>query len=142
MTTLTESEELCDILDRELIGFLTAVNTAGQPQTAPVWFMRSGDDLIVYNREGTPRLAAVASNPKVAFNLRGDLRASAAVTLEGVAHVEELPPAREFPGYVDKYGREIERLGWTPESFSEDYGVGMRLVLTRVRTWGLSKLSA
>ncbi|MGD2101185.1 MAG: pyridoxamine 5'-phosphate oxidase family protein [Acidimicrobiia bacterium] len=140
MTRLTESEDLCSILDRELIGFLTAVSAAGQPQTSPVWFVRDVDDIVVYNRAGTPRLRAISSNPKVAFNLRGDLRASAAVTFEGVAVVEDLPPAMEFPGYLDKYAREIERLGWTPQSFSSDYGVGLRVTVTRLRSWGLSKL--
>lgn len=140
MTVLSDSEDLCSILDRELIGFFTAVSAAGQPQTSPVWFVRDEDDIVVYNRVRTPRLAAISSNPRVAFNLRGDLRASAAVTLEGVAAVEKLPTAMEFPGYLDKYAPEIERLGWTPESFSSDYGVGLRVTVTRLRSWGLSKL--
>lgn len=142
MSILTDSEQLLAILDRELIGFLTAVNTESQPQTSPVWYIRDGDDLVVYNKTATPRLAAVSVNPKVSFNLRGDIRASGAVTLEGVAKVESLLPAKDFPGYVDKYGREIERLGWTPESFSDDYSVGMRIAVTRKRTWGLGRLSS
>lgn len=142
MTKLTESEELCGILDRELVGFFTAVNEAGQPQATPVWFVRDGDDIVVYNKPTTPRLAAVSANPKVAFNLRGDLRASGAVALEGVATVFELPLANEFPGYVDKYGREIERIGFTPETFSAAYSTGLRVQVTRLRAWGLSKLSS
>lgn len=142
MSLLTDSRQLCEILDRELIGFLTAVNSDGQPQTSPVWYIRDGDDLVVYNKASTPRLDAVSANPKVSFNLRGDIRGSGAVTLEGVATVETLPQAKDFPGYVDKYRREIERMGWTPESFSGDYSVGMRIVVTRRRTWGLGKLSS
>lgn len=141
MSLLTDSDNLRDILDRDLIGFLTAVNGDGQPQASPVWYLRDGDTLVIYNRPGTPRLAGIASNPRVAFNLRGDLRASGAVTMEGVAVVGDLPPATDFPGYVEKYGGEIERLGWTPESFSEGYSVGLRITVTRLRSWGLSKLS-
>lgn len=142
MTTLTDSDQLCDILDRDLIGFLTAVNTDGQPQTSPVWYLRDDDDIVVYNRPATPRLAAVAANPRVSFNLRGNLQATGAVTLEGVAKVGGLPPAMDFPGYIEKYGKEIERLGWTPESFSQDYSVGLRVVVTRLRSWGLGELSS
>ena len=143
MPSLNDSEPLRQMLDREIIGFLTAVNAEGQPQASPVWFLRDGDDIIVYNKAATPRLASVAANPKVSFNLRGDLRASGAVLMEGEARVEPgLPPAKDLPGYVEKYGGEIERLGWTPESFSDDYSVGMRIVITRDRSWGLGKLTS
>lgn len=138
---LTDKPELALILDRELIGFLTAVDDEGQPQTSPVWFIRDGEDIIVYNKAETPRLESVSANPKVAFNLRGDLRATGAVILEGRAAVEPVSPASEFPGYVDKYGAEIERLGWTPESFSDSYSVGLRIEITRVRGWGLGSLA-
>ena len=61
--------------------------------------------------------------------------------MEGTAAKEEsLPPAVDVPGYLEKYAREIERLGWSPESFSADYSTGLRLVVTRVRAWGLDAL--
>lgn len=137
---LSESVGLMKVLDDDLIGFLTAVDAAGQPQTSPVWFVRDGDDLVVYNKPNTPRLDSVAVNPRVAFNLRGDRRAHAIVSIEGRAVAEDLPPARDFPGYLDKYGREIERLGWTPDSFSSDYRTAMRIEVTRVRHRGLHHL--
>ncbi|HJQ77793.1 MAG TPA: pyridoxamine 5'-phosphate oxidase family protein [Acidimicrobiia bacterium] len=139
---LSDQALLTAVLDRELIGFLTAVNRSGQPQTSPVWYLRVGDDLVVYNRPGSPRLSSIAANPRVAFTLRGDLRARGGVSLEGQATMaEDLPTAEELPGYVDKYGREIDRLGWTPASFSADYSLGLRIVVTRVRAFGLEKLS-
>ncbi|MGD2042652.1 MAG: pyridoxamine 5'-phosphate oxidase family protein [Acidimicrobiia bacterium] len=137
---LNESAELMNVLDVELIGFLTAVNLSGQPQSSPVWFVRDGDDIVVYNKPDTPRLDAIAVNPKVAFNLRGDRRAHAIVSIEGTAAREDLPPAQDFPGYLDKYGREIERLGWTPESFSSDYRTAIRIEVTRLRYRGLRHL--
>lgn len=135
---ITDSPRLTATLDNDLIGFLTAVDESGQPQTSPVWFIRDGDDIVVYNKPETPRLSSIAANPSVSFNLRGDRRARGAVTLEGTARSkEDLPPAKDFPGYVAKYGREIERLGWTPDSFSGDYRAALRIVVTRVRSWGL-----
>lgn len=140
---LTEDQRLARILDNDLIGLITAVNASGQPQTAPVWFVRDGDDLIVYNKPQTPRLASIEANPRVAFCVRGDRRGRGGITIEGTATREDdLPPAKDFPGYVDKYAREIERLGWTPESFSTDYTTGLRLVVTRVRSWGLEVLDS
>jgi PPOX class probable F420-dependent enzyme len=137
---LTKTPELTEALDRDMIGFLTAVDSNGQPQTSPVWFLREGEDLIVFNRPTSRRLESIRANPKVAFNLRADRRASATVSLEGLATVEDLPDAQDIPAYVEKYGREIERLKWTPASFSADYSVGLRIVITRVRAWGLEAL--
>jgi PPOX class probable F420-dependent enzyme len=141
MAMLTDSPDLMNLLDDDLIGFLTAVNDEGQPQSSPVWFVRDGDGLVVYNKPDTARLDALAVNPKVAFNLRGDRRAYGVVTIEGVASVKDLPPAMDFPGYLDKYALEIERLGWTPESFSADYRAGIRIEVTRVRQSGLHHLT-
>lgn len=139
---LTDNPRLARILDNDLIGFITAVNEEGQSQTSPVWFFRDGDEIVIYNRPDTPRFAAIEANPKISFNLRGDRRARGAVTIEAVAQREELPPAQEFPGYLEKYAREIERLGWTPEVFSNQYSAGLRLVVTRLRAWGLETLDS
>lgn len=139
---LSSKPGLNEAIDRSLIGFLTAVNAAGQPQASPVWFLRDGEDLIVYNRPTAARLESIVSNPRVALNLRGDRQGHAGVSLEGTAEVDEsLPPAHQFPEYVEKYADEIAGLGWTPESFAADYSVGIRMSVTRVRAFGLRLLT-
>ena len=138
---LTKTAGLPELLDREIIGFLTAVNSKGQPQTSPIWFIRDGDDIVIYNRTRAARLRSIVGNSRVAFNLRADAGARAGVTLEGTAVVEDdLPPAKDFPGYVYKYAGEIARLGWTPDSFSADYPIGLRVTVTRVRAWSINHL--
>ena len=136
---ITDNPALVKLLDEELIGFLTAVAADGQPQASPVWYIRDGEDLVVYNRPSSPRLVSIAANPKVAFNLRGDRHGDVVVTLEGEARVEELPPATEFPGYSDKYAGEIERIGFTPEALDTGYNVAVRIEVTRVRAEGLDR---
>lgn len=138
---LTNPPALATVLDRDLIGFLTAVDSEGQPQTAPVWFMRDGDDIVVYNKPNTPRLDSIAVNPKVAFSLRGDRAATGMVVVEGTAVRDaDLPPPIDFPGYLDKYDREIESLGWMPQEFAESYSTGIRISVTRVRASSLENL--
>lgn len=140
---LTNPPALATVLDRDLIGFLTAVDSGGQPQTAPVWFVRDGEDIVVYNKPATPRLDSIAANPKVAFSLRGDRAGTGVVVVEGTAIPDrDLPPAKDFPGYLDKYDREIESLGWTPDEFSEGYATGIRITVTRVRASGLDNLDS
>ncbi len=126
-----------------LIGFLTAVNHEGQPQTSPVWFLRDGEDLVVYNRATSPRLRSMARNDRVSLVLRADRHGIGLLTLEGRAAVDEsLRPAHEVDGYMAKYGVEIERLGWTPEQFASMYSVGLRIVVTRVRSWDIEQVIA
>jgi len=140
---LTSKTGLAEALDSAIIGFLTAVNGRGQPQTSPVWYIRDEEDLVIYNRPTAARLRSITNNNRVAFNLRADWRAGSGISLEGEAAIDsELPPAVDFPGYVDRYGSEIAGLGWTPESFSSDYAVGLRIIVTRVRDWGVVKLNA
>lgn len=135
---LTDQPRVADALDNALIGFLTAVSSEGQPQTAPVWFIRDGDDLIVYNKADTPRLASIESNPRIAFNLRGDPKAQGALLLEGTARRDPgLGPSYELARYVDKYEGAMERSGWTPRTFHDDYPVPVRITITRVRSWAL-----
>ena len=131
---LSNTDGLPQLLDQELIGFLTAVKENGQPQTSPVWFQRDGEDIVVYNRPDARRLRSIESNPRVALTLRADKHGHSLVSLEGTAVVEEqLPPAKAFPGYVEKYAADIAELGWTPETFSNDYSIGLRMTVTRVR---------
>jgi PPOX class probable F420-dependent enzyme len=140
---LSDNEQLARILDRELIGFLTAVAPSGQPQTAPVWFVRDGDDIVVYNQPNTPRLASIAVNPKVALTLRGDPRGMGGVSIEAsAARDDTMPSPSDFPGYLDKYAAEIELIGYTPEQFSVGYRTGVRLTVNRVRAFGLEHLDS
>lgn len=138
---LTERPGVCDALDLALIGHLTAVSPNGQPQTTPVWFLRVGDELVVYNRPTSPRLGSIEMNDRVSMVLRGDLLADGAVIIEGRARLDPgMPAANERPDYVAKYGGPIADLGWTPESFAADYSVGLLITPTRLRAWGVDKV--
>ena len=140
---LGDTEGLPRLLDGELIAFLTAVKDNAQPQTSPVWFQRDGEDIVVYNRPDARRLRSIETYPRVALTLRADRQGHALVSLEGTAIVESsLPRAKDFPGYEQKYADEIAELGWTPDSFSDEYSVGIRITVTRVRASGISRLLA
>ncbi len=60
-------EERPDIqarLDEELVIWLTTVNTAGQPQTSPVWFLVEDESIVVFSLANTPRTRNIAANPQ------------------------------------------------------------------------------
>ena len=128
--------ELAAELDQENVGWLTTVSSGGQPQTSVVWFLRVGDDLLIYSQAKAAKLGNIAANPQVAFNLRGDAEGDRVATFEGTATIDRSPtPAHEVPAYLDKYEGEIARLGWTPAEFAADYSVLIRIAVDRIRSW-------
>jgi PPOX class probable F420-dependent enzyme len=134
---LAERQEVARALDEELILWLTTVSPDAQPQSSAVWFLREGDDLLVYSREDATRLVNLAANDRVAMNLRGDLRADTVVTMEGTAVIVlGAPQAHRVDAYLKKYESEIDRLGWTPEEFGGLYPTLIRIRIGRIRAWG------
>ena len=128
--------ELALELDQELVGWLTTVAPTGQPQSSIVWFLRDGDDLLVYSQAAARKLNNIAANPKIAFNLRGDPPGDRIASFEATATIDRSPiPAHEVPSYLAKYEGEIVRLGWTPPVFASDYPVLIRLHIDRIRSW-------
>ena len=96
--------ELAGSLDQDLVGWLTTVTASGQPQSSVVWFLRDGADLLVYSKPDATKLANIAVNPRVAFNLRGDELGDTMATFEGTAPVVESPtPPHRDPAYFAKY---------------------------------------
>jgi PPOX class probable F420-dependent enzyme len=123
-------------LDEEPIIWLTTVRPSGQPQTSAVWFLRDGDEFLIYSLPDTARVENISANPLVSLNLDGNGRGGDIVTIEGVARLDpEAPPAHEVAAYVGKYRSHMERNGWTPEVFAAKYPVAIKITARRVRAW-------
>lgn len=126
-------------LEREQILWLTTVNPAGQPQASPVWFLWVDDEILLYSRAATPRLANLRANPRVAANFDADADADGddVVSFEGEARIvrEQATVAGVPPAYVEKYAQRLAAYGWTMESMLVDYPVEIRVCPTRVRAW-------
>ena len=134
---ITQRPEVAEKLDHELVGWFTTVTQDGQPQSSPVWFVREDDDLLVYSKPDAPRIHNIADNSRIAFNLRGDRQGDIVVTMEGRATTAaRSTQAADHHAYLAKYGTEIVRLGFTPDTFSADYSVPVVITIERIRAWG------
>jgi PPOX class probable F420-dependent enzyme len=122
-------------LREDPVVWLTTVTPAGAPVPSPVWFVwEEPDAVLVFSRAGTPRTRNIEANPRVALHFGGDGRGGDIVVLSGTATVDEsAEPAGRVGPYVEKYASHIERIGHTPETFSESYPVPVRIALTRLR---------
>jgi PPOX class probable F420-dependent enzyme len=127
-------ERVARRLRDEIVIWYTSVGRDGTPQPNPVWFWWDGETFLVYNRPGAGRVAHAASRPRVALHFDGNGRGGDIVVFTGTARVApDVPPPHAHPEYLDKYRREIARVSGTPEAFSEQYPVPIRVHPDRVR---------
>ncbi len=135
--TTTEAGARADRrLREEQIAWLTTVRSDGQPQSVPVWFLWDGGGFLIYSRPNRQKLKNIGSNPRVGLHLNSDERGDDVVRVEGRAEVaDDLPPADELPGYVEKYRVAIARIGYDPEGFARDYSVALRVTPERWQVW-------
>jgi PPOX class probable F420-dependent enzyme len=125
------------LLDSELVGWLTTVAPSGQPQSSAVWFTRDRRDVVVYSSPAATRMANLAVNPRVAFNLRGDPRGDTIVTVEGTTTIDTtMPPPGQNPAYLAKYADEIVRLFDSPAAYDAKFSTPLRVTINRLRHWG------
>jgi PPOX class probable F420-dependent enzyme len=117
----------------EKIGWLTTVNPDGQPQSSPLWFIWTGDEIFVYSHKTAPRNRNIANNPRVAFNLHANAGGGDVVSMEGTARIDpDGPLCSQHPAYLAKYGAALEGSGG-PGFMDRDYPVVIRITPTRWR---------
>jgi PPOX class probable F420-dependent enzyme len=117
------------------IGWLTTVAADGTPQTSPIWFLWTEDDILIYSLD-SPRARNIASHPRVSLHLDGNGMGGGIVVIEGSAAIDEdAPSSDDNPEYLAKYGPVMDGNGWTPEWFAERYSVPIRIAVTKYRYW-------
>jgi PPOX class probable F420-dependent enzyme len=115
--------------------WLTTVANDGTPQPNPVWFIWDGDDsVLVYNRADAHRLAHIEARPRIALHLDGNGRGGDIVVLAATARRDpDAPAPHENPDYLAKYRDGMTRVSGSPERFSVDYPVPLRIRIRRIR---------
>jgi PPOX class probable F420-dependent enzyme len=124
-----------DRLTSETAVWLTTVGRDGTPQPNPVWFLWDGDEsLLVYNRADANRLAHLRHSPRLAVHLNSNDHGGDIVVLTCTAAVDEsVAPPHENAAYRAKYEASMIRVSGSPEEFSEQYPVPLRITIEKVR---------
>ena len=122
-------------LREDRVVWLTTVGPAGNPLPSPVWFVWEEPDTVrVFSLAGTARSRNLEANPRVSLNFAGTPDGGDIVVFSGRATVNrDAPPAHAIPAYVEKYGWGFERIGVTPEQFSQRYSLPLLIRLTSLR---------
>ncbi len=124
-------------LDEEYFIWFTTVGADLTPQPRPVWFIWEEDAFLIFSKPGAHKVAHIKEHSNVALHFNTDDKADEdVIVFLGAAQIDPgAPPAHAVPAYLEKYNTGMSELGMTPETFSREYSVAIRVKPTRVRGW-------
>ena len=130
-TTAPRGRHIAGRLRKEIVVWLATTNPDGRPVVVPVWFLFEGDTFLIYSVPGQ-KVRNIERSSLVSLHLNSTTDGGDIVRLEGTAKVlKRQPPAYKVPAYIRKYRSQIKNNGWTPESFSADYRIPIRIRATK-----------
>jgi PPOX class probable F420-dependent enzyme len=122
-------------LENEYVIWLTTVDSNFAPQPRPVWFIWENDSFLIFSQAKARKVAHIKKHPKVALHFNTDESGDHHVIIfVGEASVEaNCSPAHQMPAYLKKYAQGISDLEMTPQGFSKEYSIAIRIHPTEVR---------
>ena len=114
--------------------WLTTAGLDGTPQPRPVWFIWDGESFLIYSQTTAHKLKHIRNNNKVALNFNSGGHDPDVVVFHGTAEVDESAPLPHVnKPYYRKYKEGIKGINMTPEQFSAEYPVAIRVTPYAVR---------
>ncbi|MCC6498673.1 MAG: TIGR03667 family PPOX class F420-dependent oxidoreductase [Anaerolineales bacterium] len=125
-------------IQSEYFVWLTTVDSNGAPQPRPVWFIWEKDSFLVFSQKKAHKVKHIRKNPQVSlhFNTADKKGEKRLIVFTGTARLEKnAAPAHKIRAYMKKYKTGIAGLGATPEQFSSEYSVAIRIAPVKLRGW-------
>ncbi len=125
-------------LKSEYFIWLTTVDSNNTPQPRPVWFIWENDSILIFSQAKVHKVKHIQKNPQVSlhFNTEDVQGDKGVIVLTGKATIDkDCPPANKIRAYLRKYKSGIANLNSpaTPEQFSAEYSVAIRIAPTNLR---------
>lgn len=126
-----------NLIKSEYVIWLTTVDSDNAPQPRPVWFIWDKDAFLIFSQPKAHKLQHIKQNNNVSLHFNTDETGDKNVIVYvGKASLDvKSPPANKVPAYLRKYRKGMKALGMTPEQFSNDYSVAIRVKPTSLRGW-------
>ncbi len=126
-------------LKDEYFVWFTTVSGNLSPQPRPVWFIWEAERgaFLIYSQPNAHKVHHLARHPHVALHFNSDATADHDVLVFlGEAQIDpDAPAAHKVRAYMRKYREGVIALGSTPEEFSREYSVAIRVTPTSARGW-------
>jgi PPOX class probable F420-dependent enzyme len=124
-------------LASEYVIWLTTFDSKLAPQPRPVWFIWEDNSFLIFSQAKAHKVAHIKKNPRVALHFNTDETGDKhVIVFAGEALIESnCPPAHAIPAYFEKYKQGISDLDMTPEGFSNEYSVALRIRPAEIRGW-------
>lgn len=125
------------LIRKEYVVWLTTVDANRIPQPRPVWFIWDGDSFLIFSQPKARKVQHIRNNSSVSLHFNTDETGDQDVIVYiGTATLDaKTPPPNKVPAYLRKYRKGIKGIGMTPETFSEEYSVAIRVKPTSLRGW-------
>lgn len=135
--TSTFGQAVKEHLKNQYVIWLTTVDSNLTPQPRPVWFIWEHDSVLIFSQPKAHKVAHIKKNPKVALHFNTDETGDKhVIVFTGEASIDaNCPPAYQVDAYFEKYKQGISDLDMTPEGFSNEYSVALRIQPTEIRGW-------
>lgn len=115
-------------LQSDIVGWLGSVRPDGRPHVAPVWFLWSGDSLLILTQPDSVKARNIETNPAVTFALDGTEGGREPIFLEGLAASTWLADDDpEIDAYFAKYRALLDAMHWQERDVRRDYSRVLRI---------------
>jgi PPOX class probable F420-dependent enzyme len=124
-------------LENEYVTWLTTVDSNLVPQPRPVWFLWENESVLIFSKADAHKVKHITNHPTVSLHFNTDDHGDThVIVLTGEAIIDSTcPPAKDVPAYIEKYKTGITEIEMTPESFSEQYSIAIRIKPANMRGW-------
>ncbi len=124
-------------LEDEYVIWLTTVDSQLTPQPRPVWFIWQDNTFLIFSQAKAYKVSHIKKHPGVALHFNTDENGEKhVIVFVGEATIDPNHlPAHQVPAYFEKYKAGIASLDMTPEGFSRDYSIAIKVKPTEVRGW-------
>jgi PPOX class probable F420-dependent enzyme len=124
-------------LEHQHVIWLTTVDSNLTPQPRPVWFLWQDDSFLIFSQARAHKVAHIKRHPKAALHFNTDETGDRhVIVFTGEALIDmNHSPAHEVPAYLKKYEDDIAGLDMTPEQFSREYSIAIKITPTEIRGW-------
>jgi PPOX class probable F420-dependent enzyme len=115
-------------LREALIAWLSTARPDGRLHTVPVWFLWTGEEVLITAEPGSVKIRNLRANPRLTLAIDGSRGGHEAVMLEGSAEIGSIGDAgNHLAAYFEKYCASLAAMQWSAEELRETHRALIRV---------------